>query len=154
MKHLDLFEEYSLKDVGKKIHDYFYVDVPDGKKPRSVGKQFKDLFIKELPKEPLMYSNQFLNVLTYTAKNLNSRIADILVNLEDDEGNEFTFTNIDVVDENTISYVDAKNAKTNLYRKEMGLIDFAKKALIDHSFTERSFNIFSRKYAKAYDELV
>ena len=146
MKHI---KEFNLNEESK-FTDFFMKDVPDGQKPRSVGKQLKDVFSKEkeITDAPLKYSEEFRNNLG----SMESLIATALMELEDNDERIYPFTNIGFVDKDRVSYVQSVNIESNVPRRNMALTDFASSALAHRKFTDRSYNIFIRKYGEAVEQ--
>lgn len=145
MKHI---EKLSLNEG--KFKDFFYRELPPGQKPRSIGKQIKDYFydVKPSIELTLKYSDEFRNNL----ESMDSKMAEALMEMEENEQHKFTITNIGFVDENRISYVQSENAESNVPRRNMNIVDFLKITLKHRNFTERSYNIFQRKYAEVVEK--
>jgi len=141
-------KKFTLNEEESKFKDYFYKDLPVGQKPRSIGKQIKDMFMKNpkvVVESELMYSDRFREHL----EKMDSRMAGIISDLESDDDNRFSITNIGFVDGDRISYVDSGDKETNAPRKNMDVVEFAKIALKNYRFTEKAYNVFLRKYQKA-----
>jgi len=145
MKHI---EKLDLNEG--KFKDYFYKELPPGQKPRSVGKQIKDYFMDVKPtiEVTLKYSDEFRNNL----ESMDSKIAEVLLEMEENEEFKFPITNIGFVDENRISYVQSENAKNNTPRRNKPITDFLITVLKHRNFTEKSYGIFRRKYREAVEE--
>ena len=149
MKHIKLYEEFNLKGVKK----YFTKELPEGEESRSIGRRMKDYFYDEVVEIPLMYTDIFRENLENTVEK-GSRIAETLLEMENNQAHSFKITNIGVKDNRNITYVEAKDAENeNPRRKSMTLESFAKMVLSHRRFTEKSYGIFVRKYSRDAEQV-
>lgn len=145
MKHIKKFD---LNE--SKFTDFFMKDVPDGQKPRSVGKQFTDYFLKdkEITDRVLTFSEEIRNNLD----SMDSKMAEVLLEMEENEEFKLPITNIGFVDDNRVSYVQSVNAEANVPRRNMTIVEFLRITLRHRKFTDRSYVLFQRKYAEAVEQ--